>query len=204
MGGAFSGLDMGTTMCYTCGMNREDFRAGESELGTMECFLLALIEKARMKSLYEFRQRVGLEPGGILPALKRLEQWGLIIRAKAGRRRRRELELTAEGESVLRQQWTSCLRPYPDSESILRAGFVSLLMAGPGHCAMYLEYMGTTLNARQEQLTMQSEFLESRHEDPLDLFAWMRITTEARRRQAESEALLSIARLLTRRETDDN
>ena len=63
----------------------------------MEYFILALIGRANLTSLYDFQQKAGLQPGGIRSALKRLEEFGLIHRAESSTRRRRNLSLSLEG-----------------------------------------------------------------------------------------------------------
>ena len=63
----------------------------------MEIFILALIDKAGLTSLYAFQQQAGLQPGGIRSTLERLEQRSLIERAESSARQRRDYSLTLEG-----------------------------------------------------------------------------------------------------------
>ena len=76
-----------------------------SDLGAMEFFILALIDRAGLKSLYSFQKHAALQPGGIRPALLRLEQQKLIQRAESSRRQRRDFSLTPEGRDLLREAW---------------------------------------------------------------------------------------------------
>lgn len=96
------------------------------ELGAMEFFIMALVANAHLASLHEFQQRAGLQPGGIRPALQRLERAELITRAQASRRKRKALALTPLGSQVFYSSWRECLRDYPDTESMLRARCVAL------------------------------------------------------------------------------
>ena len=75
----------------------------------MEYFILALIGKAGLTSLYAFQQRAGLQPGGIRSALERLEALQLITRAESSTRQRRDMSLTSEGTEVLNYSWKRCL-----------------------------------------------------------------------------------------------
>ena len=107
----------------------------------MEYFILALIGRANLISLYDFQQKAGLQPGGIRSVLKRLEDLGLIHRAESSTRRRQYFFSSPEGIRFLNNSWQRSLQGYPDSESVLRAAAVALLMNDEELAARYLQGM---------------------------------------------------------------
>lgn len=168
----------------------------DERFGAMEYFILALIGKAELKSLYEFQNRASLQPGGIRPALQRLEEAGHIARADAGARNRRDFSVTTRGMKFLEHSWTRSLLDYPDGESVVRAACVAILMNEVQTAAAYLEGVaGGRRNAAKERL-MDAERLEERGLDPLNAYAWMRTLTEAQRREGESNAFVRLGRSL--------
>lgn len=98
------------------------------ERNVMEFFLLATISRGGVHTLYELQHDAGLQPGGIQPTLRRLEEEGLLHRSEEAKRRRRVMTVTEDGERLLESGWRSCLRSYPDVESILRCATLALLM----------------------------------------------------------------------------
>jgi DNA-binding MarR family transcriptional regulator len=159
------------------------------ELGAMEYFILTLIGRAKLTSLYEFQQKAGLQPGGIRQALVRLERRGLITRAASATRRRRELALTNVGFDVLYQSWRECLHDNLETESVIRVACIALFMGGPEDAATYLERQAGLRKSIAWEKEMETERLQKSQKDPLSTYAWMRTLTEARRRSAEGEAL---------------
>jgi DNA-binding MarR family transcriptional regulator len=159
----------------------------------MEFFILALIGRVGLKSLYELRQQAGLEPGGIRSAMKTLENAELISRTAPGKRRRRDLTLTSTGRAVLEGSWPGCLREYPDADAVLRAAFVAWVMGSPGAAAAYLNHVGRSRREKMQQMKYDEEHLKRSQTGPLSSYAWMRISHEVHRRGAESEAFLSMS-----------
>ena len=104
----------------------------------MDYFVLAMISRGGLHSLYELQQGVGLQPGGIQPVLKRLEQEGFLERSEQQKRRRRLMTVTELGEQFLNAAWPDCLDDYPDVESILRAATVGILMGDWQRAYRYL------------------------------------------------------------------
>lgn len=178
--------------------NEEDL-----ELGAMEYFILALISKARLTSLYAFQQRAALQPGGIRPALLRLERMGLVERAESSARRRRELSLTPRGMRILGHTWQRSLQDYPDAESVTRAACVALLMGEQPAAANYLLGQADGRAWAAKERNMEAERLEQTQKDPLSTYAWMRALTEARRRSAESEAFSHVSQFLREKDQPD-
>jgi DNA-binding MarR family transcriptional regulator len=157
-------------------------------LGAMEFFILALIDRASLKSLYSFQKHAGLQPGGIRPALQRLQQRNLIQRAESSRRQRRDFSLTLEGKAFLNRSWKECLNDSADTESALRSICVALLMGQPNVARVFtMSVLSNRIGIAREK-ELEAEGLNRAQDDPLSLYMWMRALTEARRRGAESEA----------------
>jgi DNA-binding MarR family transcriptional regulator len=167
--------------------------SSEDDLGAMEFFILALVGKIGLGSLYELRQQAGLEPGSIRSAMKALEEKRFISRTGPGKRGRRALALTSAGSAFLEHSWQSSLREYADADAILRAAFVAWIMADPPAAAAYLEGIGQSRRERAQQMKKQQEHLKNSQMGPLSAYAWMRVSHEVHRRIAESEAFLSMS-----------
>ncbi len=166
----------------------------EEGLGAMEFFLLALVGKTGLRSVYELRQHASLEPGAMRSAMERLEAAQLISRTEPGKRRRRELALTAEGSFLLEHRWPNCLREYPDADAILRAAFVGWAMAGADAAAMYLRAMASARQQGAGEMSRTATYLKPSKAEALPSYLWMRASQEAHRRSSEGEAFLSMSR----------
>ena len=175
----------------------------EQSLSVMEYFILALIGKARLTSLYAFQQRAALQPGGIRTSLERLEQRGLLERAESGSRQRRDLSLTAAGLRFLERTWKQCLADYPDAESVLRAATVAVLMGDQHYAGEYLSGMGLHRESSGKEKDMEAERLGRGRLDPLSAYRWMRALTEAQRREGESKAFSMLGRTLKEKHQPD-
>lgn len=162
----------------------------------MEMFILALIGKAGLTSLYAFQQQAGLQPGGIRPALERLEKQNLIERAESSSRQRRDFSLTDEGSRYLDAAWRRCLADHSETEAVLRAVCIALLMGAAVEAASYLQSLATTRRYAAEVKSMEAEQQGKTQKDPLSAYTWMRVVTEARRRNAESEAFLELGQYM--------
>lgn len=162
----------------------------------MELFIMALIERIKLGSLYEFRQRAGLEPGAIRGALRRLESEGLIARSPGGRRRRRQLTLTPEGARVLDEKWRTALVDHPDAESVLRGAFLAMAMDGPEEVLRYLFGIEMDRTGKAAEKNREADYRRQNLTSPLSQYQWMRSTVEARRQQAEGEAFGMIRQFL--------
>lgn len=173
-------------------MEEETSVRGEN-LGAMEFFILALIGRSGLNSLYELRREAGLEPGAVRSAMKTIENNNLISRSDPGKRRRRDLALTAAGTAILERSWQSALRTYPDADAVLRAAFVALVMDGPEATAAYLNHIGRSRREKAEQMKNEAEHLKNSQTGPLSSYVWMRVSLEAHRRGAESAAFLAMS-----------
>ena len=52
--------------------------------GVMDTFTLAAISRGGLNTLYALQQAVGLQPGGLLPVIRRLQAHGLVARSDRG------------------------------------------------------------------------------------------------------------------------
>lgn len=168
---------------------REDFSA-------MEYYILALIGRAKLTTLYAFRQEAGLEPGAVRSALRNLEAERLVERAEASIRQRRDMALTDEGRRFLETSWPSGMREYADSESVLRAATVALLMGESEAAAKYLERMAESSRTKAVEARMKAKYLEDAKSDPLSAYGWMRVLSETHRRDADSMAFASMGQVI--------
>ena len=169
----------------------------------MEYFILALIGKAGLTSLYAFQQRASLQPGGIR-STQRLESWHLVTRAESSTRRKRSISLTDEGKAFLENQWFRCLVDHPDAEAVLRTACVALLMGAPDCAAMCLRDSATARSFTAKGKSIEAEHLQKTQKDPLSTYLWMRTLYEAQRRNAESEAFMQLSRLLEEKDQRDD
>jgi DNA-binding MarR family transcriptional regulator len=169
------------------------------DFSSMEFFVLASIQNEGLTSYYALQQRAGLQPGGIRNVMRNLEHAGVVVRADASARRRRDFALTAKGRGHLKQSWKNCLREYPDVEGVLRAAYVATVMGDVHYAGWYLEDQALRRRTTAEEKQMEATRLEESQTGPLSTFMWMRTLIEARRRQVESQTLESLGRLLRER-----
>src|SRR3954454_23727883 len=106
--------------------------------GPMEMFILAAVSRGGLDTLYALQQEAGLQPGGIAPVIRRLEQEGLLTRLEGGKRRRRAMKVTEKGEEFLGSQWGNLIDDRRELESILRSATVALLMDGSGIACRFI------------------------------------------------------------------
>jgi hypothetical protein len=79
-----------------------------------------------------------------------------------------------------------------------------MVMSEPEQAATYLQEMGQKRQTEARETTMLAEHLARKNgTDPLSEYTRMRISTEAHRRSAESQAFLSISRSLGERSRKD-
>lgn len=162
----------------------------------MEIFILALIDKADLTSLYAFQQQAGLQPGGIRSTLERLEQRSLIERAESSARQRRDYSLTLEGSRFLNASWQQSLGDQLDTEAALRAACVALLMGASDQAITYLKHLSTARLSAAQDKGLDAEKLGKTKKNPLSTYKWMRALTEAQRLDAESTAFSQLSQHL--------
>jgi DNA-binding PadR family transcriptional regulator len=113
--------------------------AQKNQIGAMEMFLLGMMAKAKVRTLYDLQRRARLSSGAAVPALRRLEGRELIASQIAKGSRKRRFRLTSEGRDVLKKTWPSSLEKIPlDIDGILRCAWIAVLMGDPGFGAKYL------------------------------------------------------------------
>jgi DNA-binding PadR family transcriptional regulator len=162
-----------------------------TELSAMEFFVLASVSRGGLRSLYELQQGVGLQPGAIHPVLRRLEVDGLLERSEQRRRRRRTMTVTREGERVLEDQWKSCLKSYPDVESILRAAAVAALMHDRREASAYLRGISQRYESDIPRAPENPRQGESR--SAVEWYAFTRWNWEVKRRECAARIFREIA-----------
>lgn len=155
----------------------------------MEFFVLALVSRGGLRSLYELQHGAGLQPGGIRPVLDRLEEDGLLERSKQERRRRRAMSVTTRGERLLEAFWRDCMREYPDVESIFRAATVAILMESPQSAFDYLAGVAGGF----EDNVPSVEVSRDKKRAPIEWYTLMRSFWEVRRRKCVAGALREVA-----------
>lgn len=173
-----------------------------NDLGAMGFFILALIGRAGLKSLYSFQKQAGLQPGGIRPALQRLEQRNFIQRAESSRRQRRDYSLTPEGKALLNMAWKQCLKDSIDTEAVLRSICVALLMDQPDEALYFTMSVRASRSSEAREKEHEAEGLNRAQDDALSLYMWMRVLTEGWRRGAEAQAFAQLIPLLERQVND--
>lgn len=168
------------------------------DLTLLEFFLLALISKAGLTTVYALRNRSGLSWGGIRPSLVRLEQWGLLARAPIGKLNRREFILTEAGRRRLRSGWSDralkVMRdPDADLDSLVRAGWLAWAME-PGEAAAFLAAAAETRRTAAQSLARQNR--EEMPEEVLEVYHWMHTSCRGSQLEAEQQALEKLTRHL--------
>lgn len=157
----------------------------------MEFFLLSLVAHGGLRTTYDLQRLAGLEPGGIRPALLRLEKQELLVRSKEARRRRRLIEVTEKGRQLLERDWAWCLQPHPDAESVLRASGLTVLMGRPMDSRRYLMDMANEYERKAGQ--EQANPLRSASSGPLEWYQFMRALWQYRRSQSAAQVFRDIA-----------
>jgi DNA-binding MarR family transcriptional regulator len=157
----------------------------------MNAYVANFLMRGGLRSTYELQRVVGLEPGGIQPALRRLEEQGLVVRSKQERRRRRLIEVTDQGHQVLEQHWRGSLRSFADVESILRAAGIAMLMGAPGDASSYLNFMANEYD--QKAPSEQTRLTIYQSASPVQWYGFMRALWQTRRHQSAAGVFRDIA-----------
>ena len=172
----------------------------------LELFVLALIERG-LGTPYDFRLKAGLSVGSTSPALKRLEDDGLITGSDPGARASRRFTLTAKGRKILKQEWESHLNSHPtDLDSIVRIAYLAWEFQGRNAAAKYLQESTTALCGLAASRKAEAERLsQAVTERPVaETFLWLRTRGEAMRLEVDATLLKDLAEQISpqkRRET---
>lgn len=169
--------------------------------GPMYIFILAAVSRGRLDTLYALQQEAGLQPGGVMPVIRRLEEEGLLTRLEEGKRRRRMMKLTEKGEEFLGTEWTTGLDVKREVESILRNATVALLMGDPGLARAFLE---DAARVRELRVGHSKPTVSTAEAAPIEFLAEMREVSESRRRTMEAALLREFATLLEEAEKNRN
>lgn len=161
----------------------------DDQYTVMPLFLLALVSRGGLNTLYALQQRAVLQPGGVQPVLRKLEKEGLLQRSAEGKRRRRVMKVTKEGEARLAAHWQSCLNNHPDVESVLRAATIALMMDERRIASNYLLHMSADYEHRSGGAHATNPDARA---SPLDWYAYMRSHWETSRLQSAAQTMRNI------------
>lgn len=156
----------------------------------MPLFVLALVSKGGVNTLYALQHQAGLQPGGVQPVLRRLEKEGLLQRSEEGKRRRRALVVTDKGKEALAANWRSCLGFYGDVESVLRAATTSLLMGDQKAAYRYLLNVADDYERRSRGAHAGNPDYQG---SLVDWYGYMRTQWETARLHSAAQALRTMA-----------
>src|SRR5437868_800310 len=178
----------------------EDLRC---KSGPMEFFILAAIDKGGLDSLYLLQTRANLQPGGIRPALERLQAGHALKRSAPARRGIRPWIVTEFGRYYLTRYAHDVAKNYPDEESILRAAAVLLLIGDTEAAAEYLQTSGDWLYSKGSAMSTEGEGLISKITDPIEHYMHMRMSCEGHARAVAGLALNRLGEYLLEKLTEN-
>jgi DNA-binding PadR family transcriptional regulator len=145
-----------------------------------------------MQRFVGLQQEAGLQPGGIQPTLRRLEEEGLLCRSEEAKRRRRSMKVTDKGARLLEHHWKDCIQDSPDIESVLRCATLAILMGNLQYAHQYLLSVADEHERNYDGAKHIASF-RSRHSSPLDCYGFMRMQWQVAKRHA-AEVLRQIAK----------
>ncbi|HYD16500.1 MAG TPA: PadR family transcriptional regulator [Candidatus Nanoarchaeia archaeon] len=166
-------------------------RGAGKHQSSLEVFILALISQG-LNTTYAFQSEVGLSLGASVPALKRLEEAGLVTRKISGRRH--EFTLTRAGKTTL-ASWNVDQRRFPtEFEDVLRTAFLNALGDKKDCVSDLFQQAAKARRRAAEELEEEAERLQKDIGIKFDLraYQWLRTRAEATRLAAE-QALLDEA-----------
>ena len=163
----------------------------------MQLFLLTLIAKGGVRTVYQLKRDALLSQGGVRSALKWLQENDYLERSgPLGDLNRKEIAVTRRGLEVLEYQWRKGVDEILnwDTDTSLRFAWVALLMdKAAGLEALHSSARGSQTVAKYfQQQAEQGCDIGS----PVSVYRWMRVVLTAERDEAESRALTRIAEYL--------
>lgn len=167
----------------------------------MEFFLLMAIGPGQLTTFYDLQKKLALQPGGIRPAIIRLEREGLVKRAVPGRRRRREYRLTWEGEEVLINRWKESLKFNLDLKETIRVACIALKMGTVETCRQYLSKAASIAASKANSLAEQAKRPKST--DFFATYLWMRFVCESHKWKGEQIGMEEVCRSLDSSSSND-
>lgn len=166
---------------------------------SLDLFLLALIDSG-LTSAYAFRELAGISVGATLPALRRLEEYGFVIRGQKQARNKQNLELTPAGTRELKIALKRILSEYQehpptDTQSVLRVCSLVLKENNKHSAKKLLLAAANERVKRARSMTEQQLQFDSRVNAALG-YQQMSARCAAASLEAESKALLSLVGIL--------
>jgi DNA-binding MarR family transcriptional regulator len=159
----------------------------------MEMFLMAVISRGGLNTLYGFQQETGLQPGSITKVIENLQKDGLLDRSDRAKRGRRAMRLTEAGERLLVADWKHSMDAKREMESIFRSATVALLMDDIGSA---INFLLQSVFERVRHQGPQEFGLASLERTPIDFYGAMRDVYDSRRRAMEADVLKKLAEYL--------
>jgi DNA-binding MarR family transcriptional regulator len=179
-------LTLDVNMVITIYVKRKNYSA-------MDFFVLAMISRGGLHSLYDLQQEAGLQPGGIHPVLKKLEQEGFLERSEQQKRRKRLMTVTKVGEHFLREEWHDCQDDYGDVQSVLRAATVGILM---GDATRTCRYLLEIAKQHDKNLPSAPEMPKEINPSAVEWYQYVRWQWESIQRKSASSMFREIAKEL--------
>jgi DNA-binding PadR family transcriptional regulator len=170
-------------------------------LSSLDLFLLGLIEDG-IDTPYLFRERARLSVGATLPALRRLENIGLVRREAKAPRNKQRFTVTKPGKQHLRSQLKmlvqQCIdQPPADAESILRAAGLAFSV---GDSKSARDCLRAAVHDRRQRRRPQQPTISPDARLSGTYSHWLSIVQTARSK-AEAEALAKLLAALQGQKT---
>ena len=167
---------------------------------TMELFILAAVDRARVVNPTALQRTAGLSLGSLIPTLTRLEKANLVAGSEdfyqQDRRRRNSYALTEEGRRALEHTWDRCLTTEPrDIGAAIRGVTVARLMGETPGSVRFLRRTSEDWKYRARNCQRSAERLKEEWDSlsVLNVYQWMRFHAEYRRLEGETLALQEIS-----------
>jgi DNA-binding PadR family transcriptional regulator len=170
-------------------------RSQAKPLRPMQLFVLAMIAKGGVKTVYEMKRDAKLSQGGTRDALEWLEKKDYIKRSDpVGELQKKEFAVTSKGLQVLESKWQWGLNEFPnwDAETVLRVVWVALQMDRSSALELLTLYAKVT--GEFSKLCHEYAEVENKPEPPLHTYRWMNAVLVEERFAAQSRALYRIVR----------
>jgi hypothetical protein len=160
----------------------------------MGIFLLAVISRGRLNTLYALQHGLQLQPGSVAPVIHALVQEGLLQRSEAKKKRgSKPMAVTSAGEQLLNDRWKEGLEVDREIETIVRGTTVALLM---GDCATAIQHLLGAAHARGRGSESAVFDVPASAWTPISLHARMRALFQKRRYAMEAEVLAELGSLI--------
>jgi len=153
---------------------------------------MALITR-ELSTPYDLQSKAGISQGASLPALRRLEASGFVIKGEESARRRLEYQVTGRGKKHLESSWKALLQSRTgDFDDLLRAACVGLLMGE--RVKVVAQYLADA--SRQRKSVGPASFSGGPGLRDPGLYAWMKQAGNPVRAKSEAAILKKMASFL--------